>query len=635
MSRRKLFKCKLCLRAQEWPGFHLAPVTCRICEASSVAGASWAVADAVADAAGDASSRTEATGAMAALGDGAAGGDVPPEGDDAENTTMGLGDFMDEQRPGVPVWFEPTSVAKAVKGAKPWILSQLAVISPNADECIAMAEELHTHLTATTEEETHAAYAAQAEALQGDLDGDAGLAGVDLGAIDWEDADVVQRLAEQGVTRAELEAWLQQHSTVNEDGSVDIDFEGAEDAAGAPASAPGTQGGKPPNTAQPGAGTPRSVHTSPWSAAARGKGKNKGRPAAGANDDAFLPAALRGRGGAEGDAVGSGAAADDKYTAVTFGLDEAGEQARTVHRGTVGDQHYRDVGAQEDAPGVQAGEAGDDSDMSVMRLDGQLLTCAQRLLAAMCHPACVEHNAGTVQGMKHVVVTLGKWGVLWLSSPPLGSEEHFLAMCNTPFFQASIETGFDFHLLLPPPADMVNCTGAGDCLVGGAAAALAQGKDMHDAIMYGMGASWLSIQHQDAVPPTLAPSAWEEAYGVVRRWNRIDEDRALDEAEAAAGSGASHSDSKAAQWSSVRQRVQEAMEAGLVPEEEHDTAREVAELAAMAEDSQKALDAYKAQARQHAHANAEFCGTYEAELAASPMPKLLTAEDVQQFALDR
>lgn len=598
-----------------------------------MAGASWAVADAVADAAADASKAEQPP--TAALGDWSS----PVAGDhDSENTTLGLGDFMEEQPPGVPVWFEPTSVAKAVKGAKPWILSQLAVISPNADECIAMAEELHKHLTATNEEETQAAYAEQAEALQQDLDDDAGLQGVDLSAIDWEDAGVVERLQQQGVTRAELEQWLQQHSTVNEDGSVDIDFEGVEnDSAAASSTAGGAGGSGMPHGAQPGAGSPRSVHTSPWAAAPghKKRGGQRQKHDSDPNEDLFLPAALRGKqGGSIGPKRGADSQPDNKYTAVTFGLDESGEQARTVHRGTVGDDHYKQAGAQDDSPGVRAGTV-DEADMSVMRLDGQLLTCAQRLLAAMCHPACVEHNAGTIQGMKHVVVTLGKWGVLWLSSPPLGSEEHFLAMCNTPFFQASIETGFDFHLLLPPPADMVNCTGAGDCLVGGAAAAIAQGKDMHDAIMYGMGASWLSIQHRDAVPPTLAPSVWEEAYGVVRRWNRIDEDRALDEEEAAADPAKGAGGGNAAQWSSVRHRVQEAMQQGLVPEEEHDTAQEVAELAAMAEDSQKALDAYKAQARLHAHANAEFCGQYEAELAASPLPKLITAEDVQQFALDR
>ncbi len=596
------------------------------------------MADAVADAAADSSQHARASqGALSSGAPADASGSTHGESN-GDSTSMGLGDFMEEQPPGVPVWFEPTSVAKAVKGAKPWILSQLAVISPNADECIAMAEELHAHLTATSEEETRAAYAAQAESLQQDLDDDSGLQGVDLSSIDWEDPEVVNRLAAQGVTRAELEQWLQQHSTVNDDGSVDIDFEGAEEAA-ASSSGGSADAAHSKRSSQPGAGTPRSVHTTPWSAAPprRGKaGKRAHDKAPSAADDAFLPAAMRGKGAPP--AHGSDRR-DDKYTAVTFGVNESGEQARSVHRGTVGDAHYQHMGADEEAPGVQAGT--DAGDMSVMRLDGQLLTCAQRLLAAMCHPACVEHNAGTIQGMKHVVVTLGKWGVLWLSSPPLGSEEHFLAMCNTPFFQASIETGFDFHLLLPPPADMVNCTGAGDCLVGGAAAALAQGKDMHDAIMYGMGASWLSIQHQDAVPPTLAPSAWQEAYGVVRRWNRIDEDLALDEEEAKGGEGGgaqpaqASGSSTAAQWSSVRQRVQQAMEQGQVPEEEHDTAREVAQLAAMAEDSQKALDAYKAHARLHAHANAEFCGKYEAELAQSPIPKLLTAEDVQQFTLDR
>ena len=59
-------------------------------------------------------------------------------------------------------------------------------------------------------------------------------------------------------------------------------------------------------------------------------------------------------------------------------------------------------------------------------LDGRILAAGQMVLAAMCTP--VVHNGkpsvgATLDGRKHVAITMGKRGVLWLSCPPLPASD--------------------------------------------------------------------------------------------------------------------------------------------------------------------------------------------------------------------
>ena len=63
--------------------------------------------------------------------------------------------------------------------------------------------------------------------------------------------------------------------------------------------------------------------------------------------------------------------------------------------------------------------------------------------------------------------------------------------------------------LAPEPIrDIVNCTGAGDTLVGATAWALTHGgQDLHTALKYGMKAAKLSVMANEAVSPDITQDA--------------------------------------------------------------------------------------------------------------------------------
>ena len=198
-------------------------------------------------------------------------------------------------------------------------------------------------------------------------------------------------------------------------------------------------------------------------------------------------------------------------------------------------------------------------------------------------------------------------------------------MCNLPFFEASIQTGFDFHLFLPPPSDMVNCTGAGDTLVAGTVAALCQGRDMGTALQYGMGAARATIRSASAVAPDLSPTSWQAEYEAVRDWNTVPEPQ---------GGPSSGKSQAQQQWGAVRQRLQQALQKGELQGEEAEAAEEVRMLAEAAAEGEAALASYTAEALHCSHANASFLGKYEAELAGSPLPQL-TQSGAQAALEDR
>lgn len=94
----------------------------------------------------------------------------------------------------------------------------------------------------------------------------------------------------------------------------------------------------------------------------------------------------------------------------------------------------------------------------------------------------VEDAARTLvdRGVRHVFVTLGAEGVLWVSAQ--GGRHHP---------SASV-----------PVADV---TGAGDAFTAGAVWALMRGERVEDAVDAGIAASLLAIQVIDSVPPALTP----------------------------------------------------------------------------------------------------------------------------------
>ena len=187
----------------------------------------------------------------------------------------------------------------------------------------------------------------------------------------------------------------------------------------------------------------------------------------------------------------------------------------------------------------------DDGDDEANPLDYSLLVAAQTVLSAMVRPpspreggtsvvlrAASEHGAdaavracalalnacdlkpcrprgATVDGRRHVLVMLGRGGVLWLSAPPLAS--HMLAdlLLALPFFRAAALPllHFDFRLVPAPQqsalsaaavmtaADATTRDSANDAFAGALLAALSRsgGAGMAQALRAGMSASRVAV----------------------------------------------------------------------------------------------------------------------------------------------
>lgn len=76
------------------------------------------------------------------------------------------------------------------------------------------------------------------------------------------------------------------------------------------------------------------------------------------------------------------------------------------------------------------------------------------------------------RGAKHVIITLGRKGS---------------------YYAAHTKQGINTHYFPAIPVDAVDTTGAGDCFNGALAAALAEGKEMSDAIEFAIAAASLSV----------------------------------------------------------------------------------------------------------------------------------------------
>lgn len=205
-----------------------------------------------------------------------------------------------------------------------------------------------------------------------------------------------------------------------------------------------------------------------------------------------------------------------------------------------------------DKDGEDEEESGGEEDGSVLSaLDYGLLTAAQTVLSAMTRPtplgsssapgpvlegattggalgALQAFSAATgvapgsasppptppaseagrlVEGRKHVLVTLGAEGVLWLSAPPAASSHASDLMAVLPFFLAAghPSLGMDFKLIPAPKveeASIAKVTGAGDTFIGAVLASLAQGLSMAQALRHGLAAAKIAIEK-----PALATGA--------------------------------------------------------------------------------------------------------------------------------
>ena len=170
--------------------------------------------------------------------------------------------------------------------------------------------------------------------------------------------------------------------------------------------------------------------------------------------------------------------------------------------------------------------------------DERLLAAAQSVLAAMlgarreatplgggsggttgASAAAGVGACGLIEGRKHVLVSLGPSGVLWLSCPPLPPSGAELC-ASLPFFSAAAHpsVGFDFQLVRPPPTSVKKVTGAGDTLLGALVWALAgEGRSMAQAVRHGLAGAKLALETEPAaaaggaVPSNLSLQLLREA----------------------------------------------------------------------------------------------------------------------------
>lgn len=183
-------------------------------------------------------------------------------------------------------------------------------------------------------------------------------------------------------------------------------------------------------------------------------------------------------------------------------------------------------------------EEGDESDV----LDYMVLTAAQTILAAMVRPGGLSRPLaasslraaeklvadmssgqappnpsvpvpGTpeffnpeadplfpgalIDGRKHVLVTLGPLGVLWVSARPAPTDATADLLAALPFFAAARHPAFsmDFQLCnAPKAAQVVKVTGAGDTLLGGVSAGLVGGYSFASSVQLGLAAAKIAVE---------------------------------------------------------------------------------------------------------------------------------------------
>jgi hypothetical protein len=117
----------------------------------------------------------------------------------------------------------------------------------------------------------------------------------------------------------------------------------------------------------------------------------------------------------------------------------------------------------------------------------------------------------TVEGRKHVLVTVGAEGVLWLSAPPAASHHTADLLASLPFFAAANHPalGLDFKLLPAPAVQRVaKVTGAGDTFAGAVVASLARGCTMAQSLRHALAAAKIAIETEPgaAAAPSDGPA---------------------------------------------------------------------------------------------------------------------------------
>ncbi len=145
-------------------------------------------------------------------------------------------------------------------------------------------------------------------------------------------------------------------------------------------------------------------------------------------------------------------------------------------------------------------------------------TLAPRERGAPAAPAPAG-AAALLEGRKHLFVSLGGEGVLWLSAAPLAGERAEDLAAALPFFAAATHPDVDFDFqLLPAPrlSRLAKVTGAGDCFVAGLVWAFAvRGDRVAEATRWGLAGARAALETEPAegaggaIPEQLSPQLLE------------------------------------------------------------------------------------------------------------------------------
>lgn len=131
----------------------------------------------------------------------------------------------------------------------------------------------------------------------------------------------------------------------------------------------------------------------------------------------------------------------------------------------------------------------------------------------------LEMAHGDTKKEKHVVVTLGKHGVLVGSVNMDPVALHALAQESSEFpieiwGTHQVHGGVQIAMVHLPGVEIhevKNCTGAGDSLVGGTVFGLSSGRDIFQSCHLGMIAARQSLVSECAINPTLTPQVLHSA----------------------------------------------------------------------------------------------------------------------------
>lgn len=367
----------------------------------------------------------------------------------------------------IPILFEPISVAKCVRIVDADALHAVSLIKPNRHEAIALASRIRT-----------------AMGLPDAASDDAGLEGGDADGASKDDASdaVVAERDSASVRKVFLPDAKTGQLVDSATETVITDVQGRQSRT--------VEGAAPAAASAGDAGAAGSGARGKWSEVAQGLS-----PLTGPQDAAESAIAA---------ALAPSPDTDGANSVVNYGLLTAAQTilSTMVRPGPLAGHSS----SQQMAPVLEAAVR----DGAIAALQEVKKQIAREAESDDVSASELELEPATVDGRKHVLVTVGAEGVLWLSAPPTPSHHIADLMASLPFFMAAAHPALDMDFKLLPAATVdhvAKVTGAGDSFAGSVVASLARGCGMETAVRHGLAAAKLAIETEPgaASQSTISP----------------------------------------------------------------------------------------------------------------------------------